>query len=174
TRRRDDWRPATVRRRGAAPVRALGLGVAVTVLLGGVAVAASTGVLDSAPTPAPPASASASPRYTDTAPDDRPTYGGTPTGPLVPELTPAAKRPDARRPATAKDETAHCRVYLASVRRKGEAPNGTAFERLEAAAGGPSRVEAYCAPRLGEDEKGDDKGEQDADDADDRTRRKKQ
>ncbi|MEU6982908.1 hypothetical protein ABZ946_05740 [Streptomyces sp. NPDC046324] len=57
TRRRDDWRPAPVRARWRASLRTTAFGVAATVLLGGVAVAAS-GTLDPAP-PAPPAPAPA-------------------------------------------------------------------------------------------------------------------
>ncbi|MEU6947017.1 hypothetical protein ABZ957_17560 [Streptomyces sp. NPDC046316] len=52
TRRRDDWRPAPVRGRWHVSLRTTAFGVAATVLLGGVAVAAS-GTLDPAP-PAPP------------------------------------------------------------------------------------------------------------------------
>ncbi|MFD0145728.1 MULTISPECIES: hypothetical protein [unclassified Streptomyces] len=57
TRRRDDWRPAPVRGRWRGSLRTTAFGVAATVLLGGVAVAAS-GTLDPAP-PAPPAPAPA-------------------------------------------------------------------------------------------------------------------
>ncbi|MFE5969100.1 hypothetical protein [Streptomyces sp. NPDC056463] len=57
TRRRDDWRPAPVRGRWRGSLRTTAFGVAATVLLGGVAVAAS-GTLAPAP-PAPPAPAPA-------------------------------------------------------------------------------------------------------------------
>ncbi|MFF9912101.1 hypothetical protein [Streptomyces sp. NPDC013457] len=57
TRRRDDWRPAPVRGRWRGSLRTTAFGVAATVLLGGVAVAAS-GTLDPAP-PAPSAPAPA-------------------------------------------------------------------------------------------------------------------
>lgn len=149
TRRRDDWRPATARRRSAFPVRAAGLGVAVTVLLGGVAVAAGTGVLPTpfAPRPASPTPAPAPSRSAGELPDGGgPGRDGTPAGPLDPAASSAAWQPKPSRPAAAQDEEAHCRGYLATLRRKGEAPEGTAYERLEEAAGGPSRVAAYCAP----------------------------
>ncbi|MFD9031236.1 hypothetical protein ACFVZW_08815 [Streptomyces sp. NPDC059567] len=54
TRRRDDWRPVPVRGRWRGSLRATAFGLTATVLLGGVAVAAS-GTLD----PAPPAPAPA-------------------------------------------------------------------------------------------------------------------
>ncbi|MER7959079.1 hypothetical protein [Streptomyces sp. NPDC096030] len=57
TRRRDDWRPAPVRGRWRGSLRTTAFGVAATVLLGGVAMAAS-GTLDPVP-PAPPAPAPA-------------------------------------------------------------------------------------------------------------------
>ncbi|WOX22530.1 hypothetical protein [Streptomyces solicathayae] len=156
TRRRDDWRPVTVRRRSAFPVRAAGLGIAVTVLLGGVAVAAGTGVLPTpfAPRPETPSPSPVPSRSAGGQPEDGgPGRDGTPPGRLDPELSPAAGRPKPPRPSAARDEEGHCRSYLAAQRRKGEAPDGTAYERLEEAAGGPRRVAAYCAPLLAEAEK---------------------
>ncbi|WP_406862687.1 hypothetical protein ABZO31_20575 [Streptomyces sp. HUAS MG47] len=152
TRRRDDWRPATVRSRGAAPVRAVGLGVAVTVLLGGVAVAAGTGVIPDLPDPGPGPSAPASraPRPAEDQPAPRPE--DTPDGRSAPGPGPSSG-PGRERPDTAADEAAHCRTYLAAMTRKGKAPDGTAFRRLEAEAGGPERVAEHCAPVLGEQER---------------------
>ncbi|MFG2330390.1 hypothetical protein ACGFMM_12255 [Streptomyces sp. NPDC048604] len=152
TRRRDDWRPEAVRRGAATPVRAAGLGVAVAVLLGGVAVAAGAGVIPDPLAPEPTASASRTPRPVDEDPSPGPE--GTPDGTPAPEPTPSTGRPGRERPDTAKDEAAHCRTYLAALSRKGKAPNGTAFERLEEAAGGPERVAAYCAPVLDEQDRG--------------------
>jgi hypothetical protein len=156
TRPADDWRPAERRRR--APWIRTGLGTfAAGVLLGSVAMASGA-------IPAP----------FGTSPAERPgPAAGTSTPSGDPAATPTATprattgsaglpatTPDAVRPTTAEDGAAHCRAYEAAQATeaasaakgagKGRALDGAVRERLEAAAGGPDAVEAYCA-RLLED-----------------------
>ncbi|UYQ65267.1 hypothetical protein [Streptomyces peucetius] len=147
TRPDDDWRPAEPGTR--IPWIKAGLGTFVAgIMLGGVAVA--TGTLpapfgdpsDGRPSPASSASTSPSgiPAATASA--------------VAPRVTRSAGRPAAtpgavRHPSTAEDRAAHCRAYEAAE-ANGRAGNGKALdsavrERLEAAAGGPDGVEAYCA-----------------------------
>ncbi|MFE5485319.1 hypothetical protein [Streptomyces sp. NPDC056527] len=81
TRRRDDWRPVPVRGRWRGPLRTTAFGVAATVLLGGVAVAAS-GTLDPAPpTPAPAPEKSEAPEASRSASAFPPWWATCRTGP---------------------------------------------------------------------------------------------
>ncbi|MFF4083392.1 hypothetical protein ACFYZN_28880 [Streptomyces sp. NPDC001777] len=169
-RRRDDWRPAQ-RRRGTRPVRGVLGGVLAAALLGGVAVAAGSGTLPNpfggdgpdgpGPVrPAPTAPATPGGHRTGGAPspvgDDGP---GRSTGPgTVPTKTPEGPRSSDR----ARNVAALCRAYL-DGRGNGRAMDATAFERLEAAAGGESEeaVRAYCEalpepPAPGETNRGRD------------------
>ncbi|MGW1191517.1 hypothetical protein [Streptomyces sp. NPDC002559] len=169
-RRRDDWRPAQ-RRRGTRPVRGMLGGVLVAALLGGVAVAAGSGAL---PTP-----------FGGDGPDGPGPVRPTPTAPATPgghrtgEVPPPAdddgtgrstgpdagptKVPDGPRSSDrARNVAALCRAYL-DGRGNGRAMDATAFERLEAAAGGESEeaVTAYCdalpeRPSPGETNRGRD------------------
>ncbi|MFE7707469.1 hypothetical protein ACFU6I_17050 [Streptomyces sp. NPDC057486] len=153
-RRRDDWRPVEwlsfVR-----SARAMIVGFAAAATLGGVAAAAGSGAM---PTPfdddgrdrtrpAHPArsastasDAPGSPR--SGAPD--PAAGRTQPGPTeLPGVGRSAGHPD-----QAQDDEAHCRAYRPD-QGKGKAADATAFDRLEAAAGGASAVPGYCDGLLG-------------------------
>ncbi|MEU6883463.1 hypothetical protein [Streptomyces sp. NPDC046712] len=82
TRRRDDWRSVTVRGRWRGSLRTTALGVAATVLLGGVAVAAS-GTLD--PDPPAPAPVQDNPEAPE-PPEASPRASAVPTaGDLAPD-----------------------------------------------------------------------------------------
>ncbi|MGW0774064.1 hypothetical protein ACWD01_10560 [Streptomyces sp. NPDC002835] len=156
TRPDDDWRPAE--RRTRAPWIRTGLGTfAAGVLLGGVAMASGA-------IPAPFGTSPAErpgPAAGTSTPSGDPDATATPT----PQATTGsaglpATTPDAVGPTTAEHRAAHCRAYEAAQATeaasaakgagKGRALDGAVRERLEAAAGGPDAVEAYCA-RLLED-----------------------
>ncbi|MFF3303007.1 hypothetical protein [Streptomyces sp. NPDC001741] len=138
---RDDWRPVRDRRWARVPLRAA-LGAAVAgVTLGGVALAAGTGMLpgpagtdgpERRPTRPPGVDAPRTPSAT--RPDGAPgSTGPGPSSPVPPE--------PGTRDAPAPDQVALCRA-----RGKGNGPNqGAAFRRLVEAAGGASAVDAYCA-----------------------------
>ncbi|MEU1890026.1 hypothetical protein [Streptomyces pristinaespiralis] len=144
TRPEDDWWPAKKRTR--APWAKAGLGTLVAgVMFGGVAMAAG-GIptpFDGPPSEKPAPAPSASPSVPD---------GGS-AGTTSP-ATGSAGHPDTDpatgRPPTAEDRAAHCRAYAAGRKSegKGKAMDSAVRERLEAAAGGPDAVEAYCAPLL--------------------------
>ncbi|MFK4225226.1 hypothetical protein [Streptomyces sp. NPDC019890] len=148
---RDDWRPAGERHLGRA-LKALMAGVAAAAL-GGVAVAAGKGAIPlpfgGGAEPKPIRSAPTKPgveeRVVEDSADGRRGEEAS-AGPVWP----APSAPDAPpgRPATARDTVAHCRVYLAAVERRGKPPRGAAMAELEAAAGGPEAVRAYCGPLL--------------------------
>ncbi|MEU0086728.1 hypothetical protein [Streptomyces sp. NPDC006274] len=153
TRPGDDWRPAE--RWTRRPWIKTGLGTfAAGVMLGGVAMA--SGAIP-APFGAPPAE-----RPGPAAGTSTPSGSGDGTPAATETRTPQATTgaaglpattPDAARPATAQDRAAHCRAYEAAEEAasaaegagKGRAPDSAVRERLEAAAGGPDAVEAYCA-----------------------------
>ncbi|MEU4132347.1 hypothetical protein [Streptomyces wuyuanensis] len=148
-RARDDWRPEAERRRGRLLVRGLIAGL-VMGALGGVAVAAGNGAL---PIPSPfggsekPGRDEPQPVQTRSTERAR-TQPGTPEASLTPSPTPgsgatglAKNRPSGMPPAA---EDALCRVYLDALDRKGEPPRGEAMARLEAQAGGPEAVRAWC------------------------------
>ena len=150
----DDWRPAEPRKR----IRWVKAGVGTLfagVMLGGVAMAA--GAIPApfgespppspTPHPAPSAVPSAPAQHSATA---APT-AGAPAGMPSPEA-------EEDRPPTAQDERAHCRAYKAAEgngnageqngQGNGDAMDSAVRRRLEAAAGGPDAVEAYCARLL--------------------------
>ncbi|MGX1883339.1 hypothetical protein [Streptomyces sp. NPDC055287] len=148
-RRRDDWRPSG-RWRGALPVRAAFASAAVTVTLGGVALAAGTGVIPapfgtreggsgadatSSSAPATPGAARAS----DTAGERLPSAGAT--------------GPGSAPPLRARDEVAHCVAHLVSHGRS--APGrGAPSKRLTTAADDAGlTVKAYCESVLTADER---------------------
>ncbi|MGW7365003.1 hypothetical protein ACWGI8_16600 [Streptomyces sp. NPDC054841] len=142
-RARDDWRPARERRRASVLVKALLAGL-VAGALGGVAVAAGTGVMpmpfggDEGPDRARSSSVSPGPDLSETRRDERGAGGSAgPTGPSTGTAGPT-------RPDTSSADAALCRVYLAALERKGVPPRGKAVERLEANAGGRERVRAHC------------------------------
>lgn len=157
----DDWRPAEPRTR--TPWIKTGLGTFVAgVMLGGVAMA--TGAIP-APFGAPPDGRPSPDSGTSASPSGTPSATASTAAPRatgsagLPATTPGA----VRRPPTAEDRAAHCRAYEAAEgnganegnRANERAGNGKARdsavrERLEAAAGGPDAVEAYCA-RLSQD-----------------------
>ena len=154
TRPADDWRPAEPRTR--TPWIKAGLGTfAAGVMLGGVAMASGSipAPFGTPPAERPgPASSSSTPSGTPAA-----TATTAPQATGLPATTPGA----VGRPTTAEDRAAaHCRAYEAAeagegAEANGQAGNGKALdsavrERLEAAAGGPDAVEAYCA-RLSKD-----------------------
>ncbi|MEU5348057.1 hypothetical protein AB0H18_45950 [Streptomyces sp. NPDC020766] len=141
-RRRDDWRPER-ERRGGWSVRATLVALAASVTLGGVAVAAigsgDGGTRDQRGGGPLPAVSSA------------------PTGPAVaaPNPSPPAQAGrGAHRPPPAQDTEAHCRAYD-SVKKRGQALDSTAWQRLIQAAGGEENVEAYCAGQSAEKKNGD-------------------
>ncbi|MGW7468565.1 hypothetical protein ACWGJT_28880 [Streptomyces xantholiticus] len=140
TRPADDWRPTPPRTRTTWIKAGLGTLVA-GVMLGGGAIAAG----------AIPAPFGESP-----ADGPRPTPSVSPSGPAAasesttPQATGLpATAPSAGHPSTAEDQAAHCRAYEAAE-ANARAGNGRSMDsavrkRLEAAAGGPDAVEAYCA-----------------------------
>ncbi|WP_328670238.1 hypothetical protein OG905_16060 [Streptomyces sp. NBC_00322] len=144
-RRRDDWRAAGEQRR-ARVFRALVAGVAAAATVGGVAVAAGKGAIPSpfggGAEPKPVRSAPAEPGPAEERSRER-REAGAPESPARPTRPSADATPHAR-PGTARDTAAHCRVYLAAVSRRGTPPRSAAMARLEAAAGGPEFVRAYC------------------------------
>ncbi|MPY63223.1 hypothetical protein [Streptomyces spongiae] len=140
TRRRDDWRPRGVRR-ARRSLRATLAALLAGLTLGGVAVAAigvSSGGDGEGQGRAGPSS-SAPERPGSTPPDSTgssaPAPGASPSGP-------------SDRPSQAQDTEAHCRAFE-KVEGRGKAMDATAWQRLIDAAGGESRVRAYCAERLG-------------------------
>ncbi|KOV93532.1 hypothetical protein ADK65_33025 [Streptomyces sp. NRRL B-1140] len=147
TRRRDDWRAGERRHPGRSLKTTLSVLLA-GLTLGGVAVAA-IGV------------AGSQREGTKDAPERRPAPSSTPHDPAG--QPPGADRRHSRgpgtgpgsapahpgRPAPAQDTEAHCRAYE-DVRQRGKAMEATAWRRLVAAAGGESKVTAYCSERLGE------------------------
>ncbi|MEU6704323.1 hypothetical protein [Streptomyces wuyuanensis] len=148
-RARDDWRPAAERRRGRLLVRGLIAGL-VMGALGGVAVAAGDGAL---PIPSPFGGSEKpgrdEPQPVRTRPTERArTESGTPEASIRPSRTPGSgatgltkNKPGGMPPAA---EDALCGVYLDALDRKGEPPRGEAMARLEAQAGGPEAVRAWC------------------------------
>ncbi|MDI3407867.1 hypothetical protein [Streptomyces cavernicola] len=135
TRRRDDWRPATRRRRRA---RGGALALAASTLLGGIAVA-SIGVVDSTRHPAPKVPTSSPLR------SPAPTRGEQDARPTEPTTSPTAS---ASHPGTVKDLEAHCRAYKKGKGR-GHALKATAWQRLARAAGGERQIPGFCARLTG-------------------------
>ncbi|WP_326665164.1 hypothetical protein [Streptomyces canus] len=134
TRRRDDWRPRSQRRRTRSLKATLSVLLA-SLTLGGVAYAAigSAG-----------------------GGEAKGAAGGKDVRPSVSASTPAESHSSARptvsapaeRPPTAKDTLAHCRAYE-KLRDRGKALDSTAYQRLVTAAGGEAKVSAYCATLTG-------------------------
>lgn len=158
-RRRDDWRPAGVRRR-ARSLKALLAGVVAAVALGGVAVAAGEGAISSPFGGGGGGDAEPKPgRSAPTVPGDGEESAGEPRGERAPQRsatpTPSASHESPRqRPGTAPDTIAQCRVYLAAVQRQGKAPRGVAMTALEEAAGSREAVPAYCEQLLAAERQG--------------------
>ncbi|WP_280862955.1 hypothetical protein [Streptomyces sp. SAI-144] len=136
TRRRDDWRPRSQRRRARSLKATLSVLLA-SLTLGGVAYAA----IDSAGSG-----------------EAKGATGGKDVRPSVSASTPADSHSSARptpsapaeRPPTAKDTLARCRAYE-NLRGRGKALDSTAYQRLVTAAGGEGNVRAYCAKLTGTD-----------------------
>lgn len=138
TKPEDDWRsknPAVGRRGIRVGIGALVGGV----MLGGVAMAAGA-----IPTPfgEPPLKPAPTPSASSR-------QAVNPGEPEPPSTTGPGSRTPGERPPTAKDDVAHCRAYE-STEGRGGALDGTAWQRLEDAAGGPDAVAAYCARLLSE------------------------
>ncbi|MGW1952572.1 hypothetical protein ACWCPI_07365 [Streptomyces sp. NPDC001920] len=132
TRRRDDWRPREQRRLARSVKTLLSL-FAVSLTLGGVAVAA----IGSADAP-------------DTSAGDRGRAASSSGAPDRPAAGDSAGPSDAGKPAhpsTAQDTEARCRAY-SQVEERGNALDAAAWERLVSAAGGADKVKAYCAEQL--------------------------
>lgn len=136
TRRRDDWRSRR-RRFGGNSLKATLSALVAGLTLSGVAVA-GIGAAGS-PTDGPPA-------------DPKDTHA--PSGATAP-AAPKSAGPDAGsgarntdRPGTAGDTEAHCRAY-ARVEGRGRALDAPVWKQLVEAAGGASRVDAYCAEQDG-------------------------
>ncbi|MFJ9907133.1 hypothetical protein ACIRVK_30310 [Streptomyces sp. NPDC101152] len=129
TRRRDDWRPRAHARVRRSLKATLTLSLA-GLTLGGVAFAA-IGTVGSS-------------HHAD-SPRTRPSASVTRTPSTRPSVTASAAKD---RPATAKDTEAHCRAYE-KVKGNGKALESTAWQRLISAAGGETKVAAYCAGQLG-------------------------
>ncbi|MFE9023013.1 hypothetical protein ACFYNL_31205 [Streptomyces sp. NPDC007808] len=132
TRRRDDWRPREQRRLARSVKTLLSL-FAVSLTLGGVAVAA----IGSADAP-------------DTSAGDRGRAASSSGAPDRPAAGHSAGASDAGKPghpSTAQDTEAKCRAY-SEVEERGNALDAAAWERLVSAAGGADKVKAYCAEQL--------------------------
>jgi hypothetical protein len=137
TRRRDDWRPRSQRRR-ARSLKATFSVLLASLTLGGVAYAAiGSGV-------GGPHKSAAEHR------DVRPSVSASTPAESHSSARPTTSAPavPAERPPTAKDTLAHCRVYE-KLRGRGKALDSTAFQRLVTAAGGEANVSAYCATLTG-------------------------
>lgn len=138
TRPADDWRAAEPSRRRRW-IRA-GAGALVGgVLLGGVAMATGAVPARSEKPTQPPPSQSSSPSPVFSPPTAEPRSGVGPSGPPAGDGKAAIKRP-----LTAKDQVAHCRVYAKQSQRDTSADSAVR-QRLEEAAGGPAMVASYCA-----------------------------
>jgi hypothetical protein len=138
TRPEDNWRP----RSPSVGTRWIKVGTGALVagaMLGGVAMAAGA-----IPTPfgEPPLKPGPTPGASSRQAEN-------PGEPEPPSTTGPGARTPGERPPTAKDDLAHCRAY-GSKERRGGALDGTAWQRLEDAAGGPDAVAAYCARLLSE------------------------
>ncbi|WP_069171055.1 hypothetical protein [Streptomyces griseus] len=144
-RRRDDWRPASARR--ARPARMLLGGFVIAATLGGVAVAANSGVLPS-PFDRPDPREPVRPVHSATATPAAPARGadGSVT-PRPPTAAPGAGQPTGG-PSRGPGDGALCEAYR-KAGNGGKATHSTAFDRLESAAGGPAEVRAYCDALLG-------------------------
>ncbi|MFD4259290.1 hypothetical protein ACFWR9_17110 [Streptomyces sp. NPDC058534] len=163
----DDWRAAERRPLAAGPFRMPSLKVllaaAVAALaLGGVAVAAGTGVI---PSPFERGGGARQDAPTTQQPSDPPSRTVAPEGrlPAPPYPDPSVGRsrhPGPGPDAEHADTRAHCKVYLRAVERQGTAPRGRSMARLEEKAGGAAEVPAYCARLTGDTAKpaGPDKG----------------
>jgi hypothetical protein len=149
----DDWRAAAPRREGGflrgPSLKVLLASVLAAAGLGGVAVAAGTGLI---PSPfehdggtRPAVRTTSEPAGPAGEPQKQHGRSAAPPGPEH------SFDPLQRRSAGAEDAStvAHCKVYLSAVERKGTAPRGTAMARLEEKAGGAARVLAYCATLTG-------------------------
>ncbi|MDQ1068082.1 hypothetical protein [Streptomyces canus] len=134
TRRRDDWRPRSQRRRARSLKATLSVLLA-SLTLGGVAYAAigSTG--------------GGEPKGAVSGKDVRPSVSASTPAESHSSARPTASAP-AERPPTAKDTLAHCRAYE-KLRGRGKALDSTAYQRLVTAAGGEANVSAYCATLTG-------------------------
>ncbi|WP_137993778.1 hypothetical protein [Streptomyces vilmorinianum] len=149
TRRRDDWRPVAVRGRWRGALRTTAFGVAATVLLGGVAVAAA-GTLDRG-APAPEPGRTLEHPETPDAPGPSGAPGTTRGTPAAPGATDgpdagAARRDQVARDEEARAEEARCRAALAARERGAEADV-------------PEAVAASCAPLARETAPGQEKTE---------------
>jgi hypothetical protein len=90
----------------------------------------------------------------DQADNGKGTAGPRSSAPARAGVTPGAGSSSAEpdRPVTAQDTEAHCRAYE-KVQGRGNALDSSAWQRLVGAAGGEGKVAAYCAERLGQDDK---------------------
>ncbi|MFD6417705.1 hypothetical protein [Streptomyces sp. NPDC060194] len=168
-RRQDDWRPTGIRSGARLPLRAV-LGAALaSVTLGGVALAAGTGVLGSveeprrAPdrTPAVPPHISTGPEPMTSGNTVEPSGNATdstsvavdePSGPGLAESESASGSSATKRKGSQADAAALCHAWS----QGNGARRGTAFERLADMAGGESAVDSYCAA-VSEDDTADDR-----------------
>ncbi|GGW25883.1 hypothetical protein GCM10010381_07320 [Streptomyces xantholiticus] len=141
TRSADDWRQPTPPRKRGTWIKA-GLGTLVAgVMLGGGAMAAGAIPVPFGESPAE------GPRPTPSVSPSGPAAASESTTPRATGLP--ATAPGAVHPSTAEDQAAHCRAYEAAEANaragSGRSLDSAVRERLEAAAGGPDAVEAYCA-----------------------------
>jgi len=141
-RRRDDWRPER-ERRGCRSVRTTLVALVASLALGGVAVAAI-------------GSAGGGTRDEGSERGGPLPVSSAPTGPPAAapgQSAPAQADRGFRRPASDQEAEAHCRAYDSVKKRgkkRGQALDSTAWQRLIQAAGGAENVEAYCAGRSAE------------------------
>ncbi|GGQ80744.1 hypothetical protein [Streptomyces pilosus] len=135
TRRRDDWR-ARRRRLGGVPLKTTLSVLAAGFTLSGVAVA---GIGATDPSPDRPAR--------DTGNTHASPGATTPPAPGSAAPNAGSGRAETGRPASSRDTEAECRT-LGRAGERGGAPASAAGKRLAEAAGGPARVEAYCAELL--------------------------
>jgi hypothetical protein len=143
-------------RRASRPTRALAGGVAAVLLLGGVAIAEQTGALphpfrsgNGTPaqtrSPHPSASSHGAPGTPGAGRTTAPPDPATPSAPATPAPRPSVHGPGTPAPTSL---AGLCASYTHASRRGGQL-DSTARRRLEAAAGGPAEIAAYCARLTG-------------------------
>ncbi|MFC7217370.1 hypothetical protein ACFQLX_04165 [Streptomyces polyrhachis] len=155
-------------------IRPLRAAVAMALLActaGGVAVASTSGVLTPSPDDRPQPSASApAPPGTSGSPDRAPAPGASASADGAGEQTGGKDRTDdpdgsprsggpADATPTAAQLNADCRAYLAA-QESGGRPDRETMGRLTKAAGGASKVPAYCDRRIGATAPDEDAGKQ--------------
>ncbi|MER5759905.1 hypothetical protein [Streptomyces sp. NPDC002082] len=145
-RRRDDWRPHRSRGLRRWSLRTGAIGIAISTAVGGVALAAVTLPVRESGVPAP--------RLTDLGPTASPSPSGTvrddSAGPGTgdgdaPQSPAPSESASSWSPESAGKDAAFCRVFLASLERRGDPPKGEAFDRWLTERGGVNAAADHCA-----------------------------